>query len=252
MLSCSDESSEKAETLTDQGLAKKANLPPPPPPIGEQIDRNNELCVAEIERARLDAMKGKLVYSKYEGMKIRRHDEELKELLKKFNIAYEPLGMNCTGELNCYGLYMDSLITEKYGVNFISSLSQIADHMFEARWATKTYEYWHVDVEPKYGKVPPDTFILSKLNLPVGWDYEPMQSERQYIEAEFVVDTTGAVSNIKVGDFGYNLKYSNNKFLSHLKKQIKSIIEEMKPWEPAMFNSHKVKCWYLVDINLDK
>ncbi|GAB3533036.1 hypothetical protein GCM10027443_17720 [Pontibacter brevis] len=250
LFSCSDQITEKAEKLNEQNLTEEANLSPPPPPLGEHIDRNDVLCLSEIERAKADVKKGILVYSKYGG--IRRHDDELEELLKKFNVAYKPLGMNCEADLNCYGVYMDSLIAEKYGDSFIRSLGEIADHMFEARWATKTYEYWDVDVEPKYSSVPPDTFILKKLTFPKGWDYEPMRSERQFFFAEFVIDTTGMVSDIKVGNFGYNLKDTNEKYLAYFKREIKSIIEEMEPWEPALFNSHKVKSWYLVDINLDK
>lgn len=250
MISCTDQSTEKAEKLNEQGLMEEDSLPPPPPPFREHIDRNDESCLSEVERAKADAKKGILVYSKY-GV-IKRHDEELEELLKKFNIVYKPLGMNCEADINCYGGYMDSLIAAKYGEAFMSSLSEMADHMFEARWATKTYEYWDVDVEPKYGNVSPDTFILKKLTFPKGWDYEPMRGERQFIDAEFVIDTTGAVSDIKVGDFSYNLKSSNEKYLVYLQREIKSIIEEMNPWQPALFNARKVKSWYLVDINLDE
>jgi hypothetical protein len=246
--SCSNQNQEEAGKVEEQD--KMDDQLPPPPPLSK-IDLNNESCRSELEKAKSDAKKGFLVYTQY-GRKFKRYDEELEEVLKKFNIAYKPLGPNCTGELNCYGLFMDSLITEKYGKAFITSLSKIADHMFESRWATKTYKYWDLKVGPSYRNVSPDTFILRNINFPKGWDFEPVEDLNEVIDTEFIVDSAGKVSNIKAAVILVNLKNANKKHLSYLKKEVERVIKEMEPWKPAELNGHKVKCWYHLEIYLNK
>lgn len=246
--SCSQPNQENNSTASNTEN-KAIQIPPPPDRV--LIDRRDTSCIAEIERAKSDIIKGILAYSLYDR-NFKSYDEELRALLKKHNIIYKPLGPNCTGESQCYGLYMDSIITAKHGKAFISRLEKEAQLIYKSSWATRTYDYWHVDVAPTFGNTPPDSFITRKLKFPKGWDFEPMKHERQFMFAEFVVDTLGAVSNIQVANSAYNLKASNEKYLGFFKKEIKNIIEGMKSWKPGEYNSHKVKCWYQVDINLDK
>jgi hypothetical protein len=229
--------------------------PPPPPPTDYSMFKPayaDTSCQNERRQARQDAQNGWLVYVSAFNGKFQRYDDELKELLAKEHIRYRPIGMNCTSYNLCYGYYMDSLIAARHGTHFLDSMGRVADRLYQARWATRTYDYFHVDTIPNCCAIGPEAYVLSKLKLPRGMDQEPSLYERQHASVELVVDSVGTVSDIRVGRLGFNLKKRNQKYAAYLKRHLKSIVQAMGPWQPAMLNGHRVKCWYQIDVNLDK
>lgn len=215
-----------------------------------KVDYTDTTCLSELKKARRDVQKGKLVYvSAFDGS-FQRYDDELKELLDKQHIIYEPIGENCTGYNLCYGHYMDSVIIKRYGSRFLDSMRREADQLYLSSWATKTYSSFGVDMEPDYCPMQPEAYILSKLQLPKSWDEEPIKNERQYIMLNVLVDSTGSVASISF-DTASNLKKSNRKHRSYFKKEVTRIIHSMGQWQPATVNNHRVKCWQFIDINLD-
>lgn len=215
------------------------------------VDFDSKECQAYLEMARTDFSKGRLVYQIFSG-KPKRYSEELEELLRAYHIEYEDLGQNCLNVQECYGYYMDSVISTKYGDSFIPILEKKADSIFLARWETKIYEYWDLDKEPKYseGYGFADIFIENRVKLPENWDSIPMQHERQFFSVIAIISNKGKLVDWKI-DL-YNLKETNENHLDYLKKEIDRIVNNMENWEPGELNKRKVASEYHIDIHLDK
>lgn len=73
------------------------------------------------------------------GWTIIRYDDEMEEILNQYGIGYIEWGLNCTMEQECYGYYMDSIISQRFGTGFIKQIKNRADSLFLSRWKTKTY-----------------------------------------------------------------------------------------------------------------
>jgi hypothetical protein len=215
------------------------------------MDFSNSKCQRQLREAEKDYQNGKLVYQFYSEQSDRFRDE-LKELLSKYEIEYDDKGEYHIDVQECYGWYMDSLISVKFGKDFISGLKEKADSMFLARWETKTYIYWHLDEEPKYseGYGFSDIFIKNRISFPKSWDTVPMEDQRQYLKIWVTINKKGELE--KWEHEYYNLKETNVQFYDHLKNQTDSLLERMVLWEPGVLNGKKVSSEYLIDINLDK
>lgn len=215
------------------------------------IDFSNSECQRQLREAEKDYKNGKLVHQFY-FVERDRFREELKELLNEYEIEYDDKGEYHLDVQECYGWYMDSLISVKFGNDFISNLKEKADSVFLARRETKTYYYWHLDEEPKYseGYGFSDIFIKNRLSFPQSWDTIPMQDQRQYLSVWVTISKEGELE--KWEHENYNLKSTNIQFYDHLKNQIDSLLEEMIKWESGVLNGKKVTSIYKIDINLDK
>lgn len=212
-------------------------------------DFSTKECQDQIEKAKRDFQSGKLVHQ----ISIRnRFDEELEELLNEFNIGYFYQVEMCLPIQECYGWYMESLISNKYGKNFIEELEEKADSLFLARWETKTYDYWDIDKDPKYSEFhgAADKYIKSQVQLPIGWDSIPMKFERQFISVWVKIDKDGLLEKWEY-DL-HNLKDTNQKFLTNLTRQVDGILEKMTKWEPGVLAGRNVSANYLIDVNLDQ
>lgn len=84
-------------------------------------------CINQIEKAKLDVAKNKLVY-KIHMADFPRYEEEFEQLLQQHQIEYISHGPNCMITQECYGHYMDSIMgllqkvchVKKRGENFSS------------------------------------------------------------------------------------------------------------------------------------
>lgn len=215
------------------------------------MDFSNSECQRQLKEAKKDYENGKLVHQ-FHAFESDRFSEEFEELLNKYKIEYDDKGEYHIDVQECYGWYMDSLISVKFGEDFISNLKEKADSLFLARWETKTYYYWHLDEEPKYseGYGFSDIFIKNRLSFPKSWDTIPMQDWRQYLSVWVTISKEGELE--KWEHENYNLKGTNIEFYDHLKNQIDSLLKRMNVWEPGLLNGNKVTSKYLIDINLDK
>jgi len=215
------------------------------------MDFSNSECQKQIREAEKDYKNGKLVHQFY-SVKRDRFNEEFKEILNEYNIEYDYKGEYYHDVQECYGWYMDSVISEKFGENFIPNLKNKADSLYLARWETKTYYYVHLDQEPKYSEDYgfADLFIKKRIGLPSKWDTIPMRDERQYLAVMVTINRKGLLEDWEHEN--YNLKDSNEQFYDELKKQIDTILRGMNTWEPGVLNGKEVTSIYRIDINLDK
>lgn len=215
------------------------------------IDFTNTECQSQLKEAEIDFKNGKLVHQFY-SFERDRFSEELKELLNKYEIEYDDKEECLIDVQECYGWYMDSLISVKYGETFIPNLKERADSLFLSRWESKTYYYWDLDREPKYseGYGFADIFIKNRITLPTRWDTMPFQDQRQYLDVMVIINREGVLENWEHEN--YNLKDTNIQFYGNLKSQIDSILNRMNTWEPGVLNNKNVTSKYWIDINLDK
>ncbi|WP_170254851.1 hypothetical protein, partial [Phaeodactylibacter luteus] len=221
------------------------------PPGKYFTDFENEDCKIQIDSAKIDVENGRLVYEDTKGgWSIIRYDDEMEEILKEYGIEYVEIGPNCTLEQECYGYYMDSIISQRFGKEFIKQIEQKADSLFLSRWKTKTYEYWDIDESPSY-KGDAEVYIENRVKPPLNWDSIPMEFERQFIIVEVTISNKGNLDNWEFDEF-YNLKESNEQFLPELKSQISQIIKEMEEWTPGKLIGKDVNSKIWLDIDLDK
>jgi hypothetical protein len=222
-----------------------------------EIDLRDSVCIHEIAKAEKDFKKGIIEYSFFKGAhKEYSYTEEVSELLRSKGIKFRLLGENCTGELNCYGYYMDSIISVKYGKIFIDSIFETAKQIAESSWRTKTYRYDQVDSSAHYINIEnersADEFIKANIILPNNWvNTTHADDKRQFATLTLIIDTNGKATMLK-GKSEFYVKEKNKKYIGLLEKQIIESLESMKPWNPAILNRHKVKYEYWADIYLDR
>mgnify|MGYP001802507128 CR=1 FL=1 len=225
---------------------------PPPPPIGKYYTNfSDEVCQQQMIEAKNDIKQGKLVYEHNSGWDIVRYDEEMEEILLRHGIEYRDLGMNCTLDQECYGYYMDSIITDKFGTNFIEKIELEADSLFLSRWQTKIYDYWDIDVEPLYRNINAEIFIAKRIQLPPEWDTIPMKNERQFIEIVATINNMGKLQEWNFDETS-NLKPSNEHLLQEIKRKVSSILVDMPQWIPGKLNDKNVTSRIWLDIDLDR
>lgn len=214
-------------------------------------DFNNEECKEQMDSAKNDINNGKLVYKGNSGWHIVRYDDELEELLLSQGIEYIDNGPNCTLEQECYEYYMDSIISQKFGKEFIRDIEQRADSLFLSRWKTKAYQSWDIDKSPFYKEGDAEIYIEDRIKFPEKWDTIPMKFKRQFVTIDVHIDNNGKLAKWEFHEF-YNLKESNEQFLPQIKKQINQIMKDMSEWEPGKLVGKDVNSIIWLDIDLDK
>lgn len=247
ILSCSAEQS-KIKSAIDNDRNEITQIAPPKL---FYVDFKNPDCKIQIDSAKKDIKNNKLTFVDPLDLASLRYEYEIKEILSEYHIDYIIAGENCTLEQECFAFYMDSIISQKFGSSFISSIRRQADSLFLAQWETKEYMYWNIDKDPTYSEQSAEQFILDRLNYPKAWDTIPMKYERQYLMIELLIGNEGRIKEWTYSDI-QNIKKSNQKFVGHLHKQIKNIVSNMKLWNPGRLEGNKVNSRILIDINLDK
>jgi len=241
---------DKKETVIEEDEKETVRIVKPPSKYF--TDFENEDCKLQIDSAKIDVENGKLVYEDTKGSwAIIRYDDEMEEILKEYGIKYVETGPNCTLEQECYGYYMDSIISQRFGKEFIKQIEQRADSLFLSRWKTKTYESWDIDESPMYKEGDAELYISRKIRFPNSWDTIPMKFERQYLMIDVYISNTGEMIKWEFDEL-YNLKESNEQFLPNIRRQIGEVLKRMHDWTPAKLNGKKVNSKIWLDINLDK
>lgn len=215
-------------------------------------DFDNDNCKLQIDDAKNDVRKGKLVYEDNSGSwKIIRYEDEMEEILNEYGIEYKFTGTNCTVRQECYGYYMDSIISERFGKAFIKQIAQRADSLFLSKWETKTYDSWDIDEAPFYKEEDAENYIMERINFPDKWDTISSKFERQYLIVDAFIDYKGKLTNWEIHQYN-NLKESNEQFLPEIKKEINLIMKDITEWKAGRLMDKDVNSVIMLDIVLDK
>lgn len=233
-------------------LGEKINIEERVEVFRDMIDLNDPNCLFFLDSARSDFATGRIVYPIFESVEIIRYQDEFDDLLEMDGIHSELfIDSGLSGSI-CYAYFMDSVVTAKFGEDYIEVQRGKADSIFLALFKTKIYRSWYLDKEPKYSENYgyADSFIKRKIKFPAKWDSVNMEHERQYVGLEMVINKNGEIEKWQFDS--HNLKPSNEKYLDYLKNQISTIIKDMKSWEPGELNGHQVASEIYLDIELDQ
>jgi hypothetical protein len=172
---------------------------------------NDSLCISDINRAKKDIAKGKIVFTQRVGFLFGniRYETELRELCKQNGLVFDFDVMSDVvfeGETQgCYGNYMDKIIIEKYGVEFKENLHKKADSLFLARTnlENKSVEYWDCDERPRLPteiKRTTDEFPCISVA-----DLDIKESKGEYgwpfIDLNFMVEKDSTISGFYLRNF---------------------------------------------------
>lgn len=245
---CSQQPPAKVSAVSS-GPQKRPLRPP------GSIDRTDSTCRAELRQAQADAQHGQLTYFLFQRA---RYADDLDTLLRGYGIRFRHRPMNCTGEEQCYGYYMDSVITRLHGPDFLDHLKQKADQRFLSAWPTRNYLYWDLDVPPRGRIEDVDAYVTAHLPRPRGWDTRPKlgrfgeYAERQYLFATLTVDHTGQLGSIHFpADMPGNVKDTNRRFLRVVQREIRRLIRAAGPWQAGQLAGHTVSATLYVDVTLN-
>ncbi|SHL47643.1 hypothetical protein [Chryseobacterium polytrichastri] len=226
----------KSDTISDSTIIEMEKW------VKEERKYWDSTCQAETKRAKADIKNKKLVYFHYFGMvKQYRSNEEMNELLRKYNIQIDSTANFCTvpSELqNCYAALMDKEIDRKFGSKFIDSLRNVAEIKYVRKNPEKIYDFQECDRIPRYsGDKTYDVFFKSyetdfwkNIKYPDDFEYRKDKDYYSYISAEFTLHKNGTVSNISINLTFQNKK--NYKYSSYFINEVKKFIINTK-WIPA-------------------
>src|ERR1700751_4065183 len=119
----------------------------------EKPSDKDSMCIKEIERAKRDISKGRIVFCMPMGFGSfqLRQEEQIQQLCKKNNLVFEYETFSdviISGQTQgCYGAYMDKVIQDKFGVGFKEKLLNKADGILLA--SNDTIVYYLCDKRPQ-------------------------------------------------------------------------------------------------------
>jgi hypothetical protein len=234
------------------GPTRPTPLPPPGPYF---VNHADSACRAELQHAQADAQQGQFTYCLFQRA---RYADDLDTLLHGYGIRLRYNPMNCTGEDQCYGYYMDSAITRLHGPGFLDRLKQAAQQRFVSAWRTRTYQDWDLDAPPHGHIKDLDAYVTANLPRPQGWDTRPKlgmfqgYAERQFLMATLTVDRSGQLEAISFpADIPNNVKPTNQRYLPFVKQNIRRLIHAAGPWQAGQLAGHEVSATLYLDVTLN-
>ncbi len=119
--------------------------------------KKDKLCVSEINKAKQDVAKGKIVFTQKFGFGTSklRYEKELTQLCQQYGLEFDIDLIGCVIEKGqtqgCYSDYMDKIIIEKFGIDFKEKLHKRADSLFLVNITKEgeVVEYWDCDERPR-------------------------------------------------------------------------------------------------------
>lgn len=172
-----------------------------------------------------------------------RSKNEMNLLLQKYNLNNDSVFYQKPvdgGDVNIYNKWdkQRERIDKKYGGNFIDSLIYIAEKQYVQNNIDKVFDFEECDTISRFSgdknyeeffyNHDKDFFIYAK--YPKDFEYRNEKDLYSSLEADFILDKNGAVSDIKTG-ITFQNKY-NNKFATYFRKKLIKFIKKSK-WVPA-------------------
>ncbi len=210
------------------------------------VDENkywDSLCLAETRKAELDIAQGRLTYFHVFGMvETFRSNEEMNELLSKYNIGNDEYGYLCMAppdKQHCYSYRMRKEIDHRYGINFIDSLREKAEINYVQKNIDKIFSFEECDRKSRYpeAKNYEDSFNKYEEDFFINFEYpedyvyrKENDSYYSYMSVEFILYRNGSISDLKTQirfQKNENYKYSN-----YFMKSVEEFVKNVK-WNPA-------------------
>lgn len=219
----------------------------------DNISKKDTTCLKDVENAKVDIQKGKLIYCHtmggllYHGL---RSEKEAISVFKQNNIEFRGVivsDLENENQTHCYCSFMEEKIIEKYGEKFVDSLLNIADEKYLINHINDTMYYADCDRKPNY---PNDKYdsgdwyskvmnneIDKNIAYPKGYIKRPNYDFSAFVDIRFYVNKKGEA---KIHNFWFTFDIkTNNKFKSYLESEIRKHIKT-ENWTPAQIRGENV------------
>ena len=211
----------------------------------KSVASTDSTCLKDLEKAKKDLEKGKLVYCHYAGNILfsqLRSEKQMTELLLKYQIEYKNEMSSCViyeGQTeHCYCELMDEMIKDKFGQHFLDSLLAISDSLYAFSNPLDTFHYSKCDTWPRFpGEFEDMEFSYklqdifdSNVKYPKEYIIKEHRDTSAFVDVSFIVDKNGNASDI---GFWFIFDHEENKkYKDYFISVIKPLITETK-WQPA-------------------
>jgi len=207
---------------------------------------NDSMCIKDIEKAKRDISKGKIVFCVPMGFGTfhLRQEAQLRQLCNKYNIVFDYelfSDVIITGQTQgCYGAYMDKMITDKFGLDFKQKLLAKADSILIA--SNDTIEYYLCDKRPQ---IPgrDDNEITIEATVPIKLSKQLIadkEGDLPFMDIGFYIDKEGNASDYFLNHFYDANNKTNHKFKDELMRIGIKELKAIKRWETGIVNGQKV------------
>jgi hypothetical protein len=197
-------------------------------------DPKDSLCIGEIQRAKADIHKRKIVFTQTVGFAYghMRYEDELRVLCKENGLELDFDLISCIvveGQTQgCYGDYMDEVIFKKFGHDFKESLHRQADSLFliNTNKKNRAVEYWDCDDRPRLpGETKRTNDYLPDIHITAsGVELKGNKGLWPFFDLGFIVEKDSTLSGFYVRNFvaeqKENEKYKDKLFaiaVEHIK-----------------------------------
>lgn len=206
----------------------------------------DSMCIEDIERAKNDVLKGRIVFCMPMGLGTfqLRQEEQIRQLCTKNNIVfnYEMFSdVIISGQTQgCYCAYMDKVIEDKFGKGFKEKMLQKADSILLA--SNDTVEYFLCDKRPQIpGRDDYETTLEAKVPEKLRKQLKAdKEGDFPFMDIGFYIDKSGNASGYFLNNFMDADNKSNQKYKDELFKIGVEQLKEIKHWETGMVHEQKV------------
>ncbi len=208
------------------------------------------LCISEINKAKKDIAKGKIVFTQSFGFGASelRYEKELRQVCQEYGLEFGKETVGCVeieGQTQaCYGDYMDKIIIEKFGVNFKEALHKKADSLFLVNIQNKIVQYWYCDERPRLpGEEERISDDLPSIKV---FDLDIVKDKSDYFgwpffDLGFIVEKDSTISDFYIRSWVAQID-ENEKFKDELYKRAVDYIKNKYPkWLPGKVSGVPVR-----------
>jgi len=206
---------------------------------------SDSMCIKELNRAKADVKKGKIVFCMPMGFGSfqLRHEEQLKQLCNKHNIVFDYelfSDVIITGQTQgCYGAYMDKVIADKFGNNFKKNLLEQADSILLA--SNDPVPYYLCDKRPQIAANDDSDRLFATVPIKLKKQLKPDKEDRfPFMDIGFYIDKEGNSSNFFLNYFHDVDNKINDKFKDELFNLGVEQLKAIKHWETGIVAGQKV------------
>jgi len=210
---------------------------------------SDSLCKSDILKAKSDIQNGKLVYVQAAGLGFgfKRYESDLKKLCKEKGLEYDVDLIGCVimeGQTQgCYGVYMDKVLSDKFGSDFKENLNRQADSLFLVRVIKNEIPIFSWDCDEK-----PEPILENQNYLETTLDVPNLNLKRTElgkiwpaIDLSFIIERNGTISKFYSDNFIPRLKH-NEKFKDELYKIAVNYIKTNYPnWKSGKIKDTSVR-----------
>jgi hypothetical protein len=223
----------------------------------DSLPKSDTTCLKELEKAKKDFKKGKLIYCNYSQFPRLRCEKEMTQLLEQYNILFNneyASDVIIEGQTDgCYCDYMQEQIENQHGKKFIDSLLYIADSVYISNNLDKIYDYVDWDKPPVFPgdkKLDPtnhsglQTEFEKLVRYPNNYQYKTDSNSMAMVKIYLDLDEFGNAKADIAEFIFWNFKTKKGDFNTEtykpFEKIILSLIEKTK-WTPAKIKSFNIK-----------